>query len=511
MKRTAFLLVAIILNMGPWATADLIQWMPGKSVKSARGFDVEADLRNDEAKFAVRVAVDREDRTYEQGELMKVTVKSQRSGHLYLLYRQANGSAKCLFPNLYESDNKIRGGSEITIPTPKQGFQLRCNKPFGDELLMAIVTQRPIAVEKLGVKSLTKSVATDIDLKTFVRGIRKGMEVVGSGGKPGQWAEHSVLIKTVAQGGRGRAVSQQQRFVLVVGISDYQDPRIRDLSVCHKDAAAILLALKKHGNLNGYIALLEKNATRAKVQKAFEELKAKSNPGDEIIIYWSGHGGTFSDTDGDEDDGYDEFLVPYDADTKNMNKTVVSDDALGRWVQQLDGRKVVVIFDACHSGGVAEGKGLTGGIKGNGLLQSADDIDADSADELLKALQDDNSGGTSNFVIGGPRRRSDGREFMGDVMDRLQNLRTKDIRAQDAVMLLSCQADEISAERRDGTLSVMTYSLIEKIESSNSLTLEGAYNYVKVEVPKYMKKHFPGRTQTPQLCPKNSGDDVTLR
>jgi hypothetical protein len=97
------------------------------------------------------------------------------------------------------------------------------------------------------------------------------------------------------------------------------------------------------------------------------------------------------------------------------------------------------------------------------------------------------------------------------VTKRLQDLGTKDIRAQDATMLLSCRADEISAERRDHTMSVMTSLLVEKMAESDTLTLEEAYRYVLAEVPKYMKQHFPGRTQTPQLCPKDTATKVRLK
>ncbi|MBN2290910.1 MAG: hypothetical protein JXM70_00710 [Pirellulales bacterium] len=57
----------------------------------------------------------------------------------------------------------------------------------------------------------------------------------------------------------------------------------------------------------------------------------------------------------------------------------------------------------------------------------------------------------------------------------------------------------------------MTYFLAKKISESSSLTLKEAYDYVEVEVPKYMKKHFPGRTQTPQLCPQDSAAKVKLK
>jgi len=506
MKPTPFLLAVILLSMGQWATADLIDPMPGKSIKGARGFDVEADLRNDQAAFAVRVTVDRQDRTYEQDDLMHVTVKSQRDGHLYLFYKQADGSTKCLFPNLYESDNSIRRDRGITIPTAKQGFRLRCNEPFGDELLVAVVTERPIAVESLGVKSLTKSVMTGVDLERFVREIRKGMEVEGTtpAGKPNQWAEHSVLIKTVARGGRGRALPQRKRLGLFIGISQYKDSRVRDLQICHKDAVVMALAMKEHGKLDGIGILTNEKATRKNIETAMKELKQKSNPGDEIFIYWSGHGASCADTGGDEADGRDEFLIPHDGDVTDVEGSMVLDDALGRWIQELDGRKVAVILDACHSGGQATGKGLDGtkgfGDSGGGIIGDADDLPSGSAEDLLKAL--DHGRPSSSIRFGNAVTPMD---FLDSELGRI-----KDIGQEYATMLFSSASDEISAERRDGNLSVMTHFLVKKIINSESLTLGEAYDYVKVEVPKYMEEHFPGRKQTPQLCPQD-GSDVRLR
>lgn len=516
MKRTATLLAVIFLNVTPWAAADLIEALPGKSIKGARGFDVEADLRNDAAPFAVRVAVDRKDRTYEKGELMRVTVKSQQDGYLYLLYKQADGSTKCLFPNLYRSDNFIRGGREIAIPAEGQGFKLRCNQPFGDELLVALISKRKIAVEQLGVRSLTRSVTTGIDLDRFARGVRddKGMDVEGNAPAitPNEWAEHSVAIKTVDHDGRGGLKPQQRRIGLFIGISTYKDPKIRNLHICHKDAALMALAMKEHGKLDAIGLLVNEKATLENIQKVFRELKLKSNPGDEIFIYWSGHGATCADTGGDEKDGRDEFLIPYDGSVADITKTMVLDDALGRWIQELDGRKVCIILDACHSGGQATGKGL-GGIKGGGeLIVDIDKTPSGSIDSVLKTSTDENDSDRSCFK--GLGHLGDGGTITagGSSLDFFDSeySRIKDIGQADATMLFSSASDEISAERRDGNLSVMTYFLVKKITGSSSLTLKEAYDYVKVEVPKYIRDHFPGRSQTPQLCPEG-GVEVKLR
>jgi len=502
-KTTTCTLILGLLIPGSWAVADVIEALPGKSLKGARGFDVEADIRNDHAAYAVRVSVDRKDRTYEKGELMRVTVRSQRDGHLYMLYKQADGSTKCLFPNLYESDNGIEGGKDITIPTKNQGFKLRCNDPLGDELLVAIVSQRPLAIETLKVESLTRSVVTGVDLESFARAIRKGFDVEGEApaGLPGQWAEHSVQIKTVPAGKRDRGATSAQRIGLFIGISKYKDRRIRDLSICHRDATVMAVAMKEYGRLDGIGLLTDEKATRENIQKAFRELKLKSKPGDEIFIYWSGHGSSCADTGGDEQDGRDEFLVPHDGNAADAEGTMVLDDALGRWVQELDGRKVAVIFDACHSGGQATGRGIRGTVKGDdSIIGAGDDLPAASVEDLLKGAGDADEMGELISTTPVPM----------DLLDTELG-RIKDIGQDDAAMLFSSASDEISAERRDGKLSVMTYFLVEKTAASSSLTLKQAYEHVKVKVPEYMEKHFPGRKQTPQLCPKDAGADVRLR
>ena len=53
------------------------------------------------------------------------------------------------------------------------------------------------------------------------------------------------------------------------------------------------------------------------------------------------------DDNGDEDDGFDEFLVVHDSSIENLaaiRSSVLLDDAFGRWLQILDGREIIVSF-----------------------------------------------------------------------------------------------------------------------------------------------------------------------
>jgi len=455
---------------------------PAESTEPPKPRDMTAKLRNDRAQFTVRVAVDREDRTYAAGEKMAVTVRSERAGYLYLLYTPVDGKTKCLFPNSYDSANRIAANEDITVPTEKQGFDFTCNPPFGEETLTAIVSEKPLTAAQLDVESLTQSVATEVDIETIAKGLKgnqgcKDMDVTPS--QPAipakKWAEHSVSIKTISSRA-GQSVKCQRRIGLFIGVTLYTDPGVPDLTVCHKDAKTMADTLKTYGQLDEAIILVDKEATREKIEKAFEDLKRKSKPGDVVVIYWSGHGATCADVGGDEADGIDEFLIPHDGDLKKVEETMVMDDALGRWIQELDGRQLIIIFDACHSGGQAVGKGIGAGqtrIKGLGHIgpkpaQSADDGNPDFFDSEIG--------------------------------------RIKDIGQRGTAMLFSCAANEISAERVDETLSVMTHYLVEKIKSSSELTLQEAADYVKDEVPKYMKKEYPDYPQHPQ----SEGDNCQI-
>ncbi len=87
-------------------------------------------------------------------------------------------------------------------------------------------------------------------------------------------------------GGRLRAV--------LVGISDDQDPGSPDLKYAHRDAEAFADWLRSPagGSVpdNQITVLTNKDATSGKMVAALDGLIVASKPGDEAIIYFSGHG-----------------------------------------------------------------------------------------------------------------------------------------------------------------------------------------------------------------------------
>jgi len=471
----------------------------------ARGVLVE-EVRNENPSFMVRIDVDHPDRIYRQGEEMRVRVISEKAGYLYLIYCDASGNMVRLFPNRVDQNNAIPAGQHVHVPPPGGRFRLRIGPPFGQEVLKAIVSLEPIDPDQVLRMATPDGV--------------KGLYVEEMKNRPAEWAEHDVTTTTVPPEGAASTppatantappttvptttpsatvppttgppttvppttpppttvpptttppatvppaiAGGPRRVGVFIGISDFLDPGIRDLKVGEKDALAMADVMKRTCGLNEAWTLVGPQASLKNIEDAIRtRLPAATRPGDVVVIYWSGHGARCADDNGDERDGFDEYLVPYDgrwADEATIRRTMLLDDTIGRWLQELDGRKLVVILDTCHSGGqTAQEKGLA---KGLGEMPQGGDVVFD---------------------------------FLDGEMER-----AKDIGQEETAMLASSTAMQVSFERKEGDLSTMTYFLVQLLEAqSGGVTLPTAYENLKRQVGAYVEQAFPGTTQTPVL------------
>ncbi|CAO3589967.1 unnamed protein product [Absidia cylindrospora] len=92
--------------------------------------------------------------------------------------------------------------------------------------------------------------------------------------------------------------------------------------------------------------------TRQNIISGMQWLVANARPNDSFFFHYSGHGGSVKDTDGDEDDGYDETIYPVDHDRyPGTSGQIVDDEMNAIMVQRLPrGCRLTAIFDSCHSG-----------------------------------------------------------------------------------------------------------------------------------------------------------------
>lgn len=137
------------------------------------------------------------------------------------------------------------------------------------------------------------------------------------------------------------------RKALCIGINNYPGTHM-DLQGCVNDANDWAAELTRRGFKVS--KLLDDQATKAAMMAAMGELIGKAAKKDTLVITYSGHGTYQPDTDGDEADGLDEALCPYDLQTRG--EALTDDEIHALFLTRKAGVRIVLIADSCHSGTV---------------------------------------------------------------------------------------------------------------------------------------------------------------
>ena len=128
---------------------------------------------------------------------------------------------------------------------------------------------------------------------------------------------------------------------LVIGINDYQDPKISDLKNAVRDAEAIAETLE-----TGYgfkvTRLLNRAASKAAIYNKLRALAANSAADDSVLIYFAGHG----DIDRVYNDGW---WIPADAKGGDA-LTYLDNTVVQKAMKNMKARHVLLISDSCYSG-----------------------------------------------------------------------------------------------------------------------------------------------------------------
>jgi hypothetical protein len=433
-------------------------------------------IRQDQPSFLVRAEVNHPSRSYREGQALELKVASEEDAYLYVLYQQADGKTYQIFPNSTQRDNRVKARQAVQVPASGDLFRWRVGPPFGTEIIKVIASKEPLDSPP---PAKGASPFTPIDA-----GQIKGIEVEIGDEEPAAWAECQIEVYTYA-----RTETQDpaaRRVGLFVGVSKHWLNQtvggINDLSVCHIDARNLDAVLREQGGLDESLILNNEMARRANIEAAITDwLPGVTRPGDTVFIMFSGHAGPIPDTNGDEADGQDEAFVPHDYISPNvyytlrdaeaqgqlpdelrstyddlrqlfanfaseeeavlwcLHNTMVSDDVLGHWLQRLDGRKIVVILDACHSGGFA--------VHEKSLAPAA------------------------------------GERF--DFLDR-EVSRLKDLGQRETVLISACSVNETAMEKLEGDGGVLVWHLAEAIRHSRGgLTVTDTFKLADEAIAAY--------------------------
>ncbi|CAM1366966.1 putative Peptidase C14 [Tenacibaculum sediminilitoris] len=159
-----------------------------------------------------------------------------------------------------------------------------------------------------------------------------------------------------------------EKHALIIAVGDY--PTYSGYQKLHSENDAILLKKTlltigfKESNIT---VLLNENADKTGILKAFEKILSLIKPDDILFLHFSGHGQQVQDTNNDEADYLDEAFVPFgtllNESSSYKGENHLIDDEVGFWIHEFrlklgKNGHLFFLIDTCFSGSINRGENL---------------------------------------------------------------------------------------------------------------------------------------------------------
>ncbi|MCC6814844.1 MAG: caspase family protein [Saprospiraceae bacterium] len=162
------------------------------------------------------------------------------------------------------------------------------------------------------------------------------------------------------------ATGQNSTYALLTGVGEFPTQSGWNPLSSSNDVALIQKSLKEYGIPANNITVRNDKLTKNALLNSIEDdLIKKVKPGDFAFFHFSGHGQQIPDQNGDEIDGLDEAIVPYDSPKKfekgrYEGENLILDDELNQLFSRLRKKlgptgRLLISLDACHSGSATRG------------------------------------------------------------------------------------------------------------------------------------------------------------
>jgi len=115
-------------------------------------------------------------------------------------------------------------------------------------------------------------------------------------------------------------------------------------------------ALARACGVTDVTAMYDEQCTKEQARDAIQAVGERCGEDDYFVIYYSGHGTSVDDEDGDEEDGKDEALCFVDEQGQISYETCMTDDDFAEAIVNAteDKARIIILTDCCHSGTIAD-------------------------------------------------------------------------------------------------------------------------------------------------------------
>lgn len=277
----------------------------------------------------------------------------------------------------------------------------------------------------------------------------------------------------------------QVKRALVIGLGEQQDKAWNKING-DKDVPLVLAILKSAG-FKSVTTLVNRQATKVGIVRAFKRMTASCKYGDVVYIHYSGHGQQITDVHNDERDGLDECWIPYDACRKASatyhGEKHLTDDELNVYLNAIRNKigakgKLLVVIDACHSGDGTRGEDdeIVRGVEDTLVVDSQN---ARGLYETFKAIK--------SF-------------FMGDNgKENIINTKAKPL-AERWITISACRSDQVNFEMKKPAVGKLTYALWTEQKKSEKVSNE---EFMK-RIRRFVYHNASSRPQQPEM----TGEDI---
>jgi len=291
--------------------------------------------------------------TLDQLEEMKRQL-SQEKDKTSLLSKELDAKEKREQELLARLKDTSKAPPVIVVASPEDGSKTESNT-----LHLAGVAEDEQGVEELQIL-LNKALYAkrpDRDIKTAEKSFPKRLGF--SERIPLEPGENTILIQAVNSNGVStqktlsvhRVEAQKNIWAVVIGIDTY--PHVPPLKYAINDAKAFYQHLVNRSQIpsQNVTLLLGQDASLSRLRSILgTHLKNKAGKEDMVILYFAGHGATEADVQSPDGDGLEKYLLPYDADPKDLYASAIPMRELSYLFNRIRSERLIFIVDSCYSG-----------------------------------------------------------------------------------------------------------------------------------------------------------------